>query len=124
MVTYNDPEIRSKFASGAKQQCKRDLTLTDEQWEIKGLLSLKRKTLGLCGRRSDKSINELAEILKEFKVVDSLRGGRSLVSELYGDNHKFDYGGGYISFSRVLNADREVQCRIEWDGYESGSGFK
>ncbi len=103
-------EYRAQFANGARLASAEGVYKTQEEWERKGLLNLKRRVLGVFGRKSVKSIDELANILTEIKVVDSTDRGIKFVRGLY--EKEADYGFGTLEFKKTLDKREQEGCRI------------
>jgi|SRR3989344_5239439 len=106
---------KARFAEGAKSTSLSKIYKTQREWEVRGLTNFKRRVLGFCGRQSVKSIDELARILTELKVIDSAEEGRQFIEGLYGTDA--DYGNGTLKFTRVQNNNGQEACRINRSDY-------
>lgn len=106
---------KARFAKGAKSTSISKVYKTQREWEIIGLTTFKRRVLGLCGRQSTKSIDELAEILTALKVTDSREEGRKFVRGLYGKSAEYGENlNGYktLEFTRAQDNKNREGCRI------------
>ena len=101
-----------RFAEGAKDtyaHCQKEWT-----WEDMGLRDFKRRVLGICGRKTVKSVDELAEILTEMKIVVSPTDGKQFIQELYGK--EVEYDNGILEFRKVYNREGQIFCEIRRRG--------
>ncbi len=114
-----DVDLTGILAEGARSKGEKFRTL--EEWKSMGLMKFKRRVLGLCGQKTTKSIDELANILYELGAVKSLNDGRELVPKLYGVT--LNYGGGYLTFMAVQNSRGEAAIRIKRSGYVYDDDF-
>jgi len=104
-------KYQARFIEGVKSTSSKGVYKTQKEWERKGLLNFKRRVLGLFGRQSVKSLDELAGVLTEMSVVDSAEEGKDFIKELYGK--KVDYGNGTLEFTRVQDRKEQEACRIK-----------
>lgn len=101
---------RMQFAEGAESSSPTEEYRTQSEWATRGLKNFKRRVLGLCGRESVKSLDELVGILTEMKVIDSAEKGNNLIEGLYGK--EANYGNGILEFTKVQNKEGNEACRI------------
>ena len=100
---------KTRFAEGANSSSSREEYKTPSEWTKIGLKNFKRRVLGLCGRESVKSLDELAGILTEMKVIDSPKDGPEFIEGLYGK--KAEYANGTLEFTEVQNKKGSA-CKI------------
>jgi len=110
--------VRLRFAKAIKSSLRNDEYKTSEEWIDKGLIDFKRRILGLCGTQTVKSLDELAKILTELRIVDSVDTGRQFVKdELYGK--EVYYGSDVLtkyaklSFTKIYNRKGQEVCRVD-----------
>jgi hypothetical protein len=103
-------KIRQKFGDGAKSFSKNDEYNTQGEWELKGLTKFKIKVLGMWGRETVKTLDELAEILVELRIIDSQDNAKQLIQEFY--EREVCYRGGRLIFTKVYNKKEQEACRI------------
>lgn len=87
----HESEIRYEFAKISKfRQTEKYKNHVFEDGQLEriekndGIRIFKRKVLGLCGSKTVKSIDELADALMGINVVRSLEEGREMIPKLYG----------------------------------------
>lgn len=107
-MEYASEEINRRFAEGAKAYSER--ARTQEEWTKRGATLLKRRALGFCGKTAVKSLEEMASILFELKITDSLEKGKDMVRELYG--RFINYDGGSLYFENATTPSGKESCRI------------
>ena len=88
---------------------------------ISGARKFKREVLGLCGKESIKSLDEIAEALLRINIAGSLSEARQIVLQIEGANlHCFcgyliDLEPGcseYIQLEPVENSKRDIRYKI------------
>jgi len=70
-----------------------------KQRQNTGIKTFKRRVLGLCGKQRTMTIDELANILLDLNMANTIFNARGLVFEIEG--HKLAYGEKYIRAERV-----------------------
>lgn len=84
---------------------------------IRGIKIFKRRVLGFCGTKTEKSLNELTRILGELNVVSSASETRELIEGLY--QGELPYGNDfYLKFTK-LDKEGEIY-RIDKRTYPVG----
>ncbi len=103
-------EYKTSFAKGAKALAQKDVYKNQYEWTQIGLKNFKRRVLGFCGRETEKSLEELTEILMELKIVNSPKEGQKFVKGLH-DSY-ITYGNGSLYFENVQSKEGKC-CRIK-----------
>ena len=108
-------EIQELFAKASTLDEGKQGYLTAEEWAAKrklsGAITFKRRALGLCGKESTRSLDEMAILLNDTNIVGSLDEGKKLVPKLVGK--RLDYGYlREISFDEVTDSDGDKAYRI------------
>ncbi len=90
---------------------RKDKFLTKEKRKREGARILKRRLLGLCGWKSTKTLEEMAQVLHSTGIASSLEEGRVIVPSLVGKG--IVYGCGvYIKFEEVEDGEGNKRYRI------------
>lgn len=78
-----------------------------------GIKIFKRKVLGLCGHKTVKSLDELANILMDIRVVNSLDEGKEMIPQLYGKclTYSTSHSSHSLYFDEIEYKGRKA-CKI------------
>ena len=78
-----------------------------------GLKNFKRRTMGLCGRSTTKTLDELSKVLMDIKMAKSPQEGRELVYRLDGKSLLSYYCDvGPINIRKVKDAKGNEAYRV------------
>ena len=82
-----------------------------------GAQRFKRKALGLCGRTTLKSLDEVAQLLVDTNIAQSIEEARQYVPKIVQANelhsHAINRGGlGYMAFDEIKNPSGDVKYKI------------
>jgi len=111
--------LRELFAKAGKPDGK--YRTDEEQFDYlsgDGAQRFKRKALGLCGFRSIKSLDEVAELLTETGIVSSVEEGKQTVPKIVKANNLHSHAierrslCTYLGFEEVKNESGDVKYRI------------
>ena len=118
MEVMEKQELGILFAKASKLD--KDIYQTPEDWgsmrQMNGVKRFKRRVLGLCGRQSVKSLDEMAQILHQIGIASSEEEGRTIVPTL--DGAKLSYTADKeISIAEVENVHGQKAYRIKYFNY-------
>ncbi len=120
--------IRALFAKASRIRKNESFKSDERQYiglenrrEDDGIKRFKRRALGLCGRKTTKSLDEIAQILVDIGIVSSMQEGKDLVPSLSG--LRLEYGNefftlcNYIDILPKLNSSGNYEIsRGDFDG--------
>jgi hypothetical protein len=106
-------QVSEHFANGAKARSRKGVYRSQKDWHEKGIIDFKRRVLGFCGNKSVKSLDELARILVELRVVDSPEEGRQFMKDLYGERLRYGLNGISLHFTGLVDGFGQEACKIE-----------
>ena len=101
---------QDEIVSVIAQAVRKDKFLTKGERELQGAKILKRKLLGICGWKSTKTLEEIAQVLHSTGIASSLEEGRGIVPLLVG--REISYGGGDLKFKEVEDVEGNKRYRI------------
>lgn len=61
----------------------------EKRWE--GIKIFKRKALGICGRQSVKTLDEMAKLLYDTKIASSIEEGKELTPKIVGGRARYGF---------------------------------
>lgn len=119
-INYDD--IQAGFAKGARSFSTDSVYKNQIDWADRGVKLFKRRVLGLCGKRKILSLDELARILMELNIVDSIKDGKTFVGGLY-VRERVSYGTPrfytrFLEFKRVYDNKGTEFCEIKKESEE------
>ena len=97
-------DYKSKFAEGARLSAPPTQYKTELEWTQRGILTFKRKTLGMCGKKTVKSLDELAKILTKMKVLNSTDNVENFMAKI--EDNSLDYGPSSLHIKKVRSKER------------------
>ena len=120
MITKNmeREEIADLFARASRIDKTKMGYMTQAEWENAtrrdGATIFKRKALGLCGRRTVKTLDGMAQLLYSTGVASSLEEGEEIVPQLVGKEIDYGYYGysKYMLFNEVQNSHGDKAYEI------------
>ena len=124
-------EIEELFARASRMpkdrpgySTKSDREYLASQRKDDGIKTFKRRALGLCGSNTVKNLDEMAQLLYETNIVDSIDEGRKLIPSLVGKVMQYSYGRKAIRFDEVENTSGQRAYRISLRVHQdSGIGW-
>jgi hypothetical protein len=120
-----------KYFAGASSLNEENKFLDKKDWESKriknGIKNFKRKVLGLYGRKTIKSLDELTEILVDMNICNS-NNAKQFIKKLYkcdSDNSMYYGEFSSIYFKKVMNKKGKEYCKISKisDSFSGGIGL-
>lgn len=78
---------------------------TQAQWEDLGVSLFKKRVMGFCGRKTEKSLAELSEILENFGVVNKAEEAKVLLEKLHGVMLNYANNSYYLTFEPTKYSD-------------------
>ena len=76
-----------------------------KRFTVESTKALKRKALGLCGRCSVKTLDEMAQLLVDTKIAQSIEEGRELAPHLDKSRLPYDFYR-FFSWQKGIEIDR------------------
>jgi len=85
-----------------------------EEWERRqeesGVKHFKRRVLGFCGSKTIKTVDEVADVLYDIGIVQTIKDGRALIPNIC--NKLLAYGEKALYLERVGNPNGQMDVRI------------
>lgn len=110
ICTQTNEKIEEYFAKASKKY------LPSDKRYMEGIKIFKRKVLGLCGKETTKSLEELTTVLKEMDIVNSISKGKKFIASLYGKEliyiNRFDKGK-WITLTPLRNELNKEMIKIK-----------
>ena len=100
-------ELKYLFAKAARA----DRFMSVDERQMEGARKFKRKALGFWGSPSIKTLDEMAQLFYDTKIVSSVEEGRKLTPSIIGKKVKYSLDSN-ITFNEVIDGKGNIRYEI------------